>query len=121
MTSERDLSIEILSNITVYMKYAKYRKDLKRRETWDEIVDRNIQMHLTKYPSLGSEIEYYYNNFVRSKKVLPSMRSLQFAGKPIEVNPTRIYNCCYLPIEDWRSFNEVMFLLLSGTGILKNI
>lgn len=116
-TSEKDLSVEILSNITVYMKYAKYVKSLQRRETWDEIVDRNMQMHIEKYPQLKEEIIVYYENFVRPKKVLPSMRSLQFAGKPIKVNPTRIYNCCFLPIEDWVSFSEIMFLLLGGTGV----
>ena len=45
------------------------------------------------------------------------MRSLQFGGKPIEINPSRIYNCSYLPIDDWRAFGEVMFLLLGGTGV----
>jgi ribonucleoside-diphosphate reductase alpha chain len=45
------------------------------------------------------------------------MRSLQFAGKPIEINNSRIFNCSYLPIDDWRSFSEVMFLLLSGCGV----
>ena len=45
------------------------------------------------------------------------MRSLQFAGKPIDINNSRIFNCSYLPIDDWRSFSEVMFLLLSGCGV----
>ena len=45
------------------------------------------------------------------------MRSLQFGGKPIEISPNRIYNCAYLPIDDWRAFAEVMFLLLGGTGV----
>jgi ribonucleoside-diphosphate reductase alpha chain len=45
------------------------------------------------------------------------MRSMQFAGRPIEVNPARIYNCAFLPIDDWRAFGEVMFLLLGGTGV----
>ena len=45
------------------------------------------------------------------------MRSMQFAGRPIEISPNRIFNCSYLPIDDWRSFSEVMFLLLGGTGV----
>jgi ribonucleoside-diphosphate reductase alpha chain len=45
------------------------------------------------------------------------MRSLQFGGKPIEISPNRIYNCAYMPIDDWRAFGEVMFLLLGGTGV----
>jgi ribonucleoside-triphosphate reductase (thioredoxin) len=112
-----EISNQILSDITVFMKYAKYIPELNRRETFDEIVERNMNMHVKKYPELKEKIEHVYNNFVRTKKVLPSMRSLQFAGKPIEINPARIYNCCYLPIDSIDSFGEVMFLLLSGTGV----
>jgi len=113
----KDKSIDILSDITVFMKYAKYREDLQRRETWEEISDRNKQMHIKKFPSLKEEIENVYTNFVDTKKVLPSMRSMQFGGKPIEISPNRIFNCAYLPIDDWRAFGEVMFLLLGGTGV----
>jgi ribonucleoside-diphosphate reductase alpha chain len=111
-----DISNKILSDITVHMKYAKFRDDLQRRETWEELVTRNKQMHQKKYPALHNEIEEVYK-FVYDKKVLPSMRSLQFGGKSIEISPNRIYNCAYVPIDDWRSFGEVMFLLLGGTGV----
>ena len=111
-----DISNKILSDITVHMKYAKYREDLQRRETWEELVTRNKEMHQKKYPALRDEIEEVYK-FVYDKKVLPSMRSLQFGGKPIEISPNRVYNCAYVPIDDWRSFGEVMFLLLGGTGV----
>ena len=111
-----DVTQEILSEITTYMKYAKYVPELKRRETWEELVTRNKQMHQTKFPQLKNEIEEAYK-LVYDKKVLPSMRSLQFAGKPIELNNARIFNCSFLPIDDWRSFSEIMFLLLSGCGV----
>jgi len=110
------LASDILSDITVYMKYARYLPNKNRRETWGEIVDRNKEMHIKKYPYLKSEIEEVYK-LVHEKKILPSMRSMQFGGKPIEVAPNRIYNCGFLPIDDWRSFSEVMFLLLGGTGV----
>ena len=109
-------SVSILSDITVYNKYAKFNPELQRRETWEEIVTRNKEMHQAKFPQLKDEIEKAYE-LVYDKKILPSMRSLQFAGKPIEINNTRIYNCAYLPIDDYRSFSETMFLLLSGTGV----
>lgn len=112
-----DISQDILSQIIIYMKYARYNKDLKRRETWNEIVDRNMQMHIKKFPQLEEEIKTVYERSVRPKKVLPSMRSLQFAGKPIEINNSRMYNCSFLPIDDYRAFSEVMFLLLGGTGV----
>jgi ribonucleoside-diphosphate reductase alpha chain len=98
------------------MKYAKFNPDLNRRESWDELVDRNKEMHIKKFPHLKDEIEDAYT-FVYDKKALPSMRSMQFAGKPIEISPNRIYNCAYLPIDDWRAFGETMFLLLGGTGV----
>ena len=111
-----ELDKDILSQITVFMKYAKYLPELQRRETWNELVTRNMDMHIKKYPQLETEIRETYK-FVYDKKVLPSMRSMQFAGKSIEVSPNRIYNCAYLPIDDVRAFGEVMFLLLGGTGV----
>ncbi len=112
----KEINNKILSDITVHMKYAKFIPDLQRRETWEELVDRNKQMHIRKYPSLKNDIETYYK-YVYEKKVLPSMRSLQFGGKPIEISPNRLYNCAYLPIDHIDAFSEVMFLLLSGCGV----
>ena len=111
-----ELNHAILSDITVWMKYAKYVPELGRRETWTELVDRNKEMHLKKFPELSEIIEKAYE-LVYAKKILPSMRSLQFGGKPIEVNNTRLFNCSYLHVDDYRAFNETMFLLLSGTGV----
>jgi ribonucleoside-diphosphate reductase alpha chain len=111
-----EIASKILSDITVHMKYARYDADKVRRETFSEIVDRNKAMHIKKHPQLAEEIEAAYQ-FVHARKVLPSMRSMQFGGKPIEVAPNRIYNCAYMPIDDLRSFSEAMFLLLGGTGV----
>tara|TARA_R110002074_G_scaffold196078_1_gene362763 strand:+ start:1120 stop:2973 length:1854 start_codon:yes stop_codon:yes gene_type:complete len=109
-------SNEILSDITVFSKYAKYVPELERRETWDELVTRNKEMHMRKYPKVSAEIEAAYK-LVYEKKVLPSMRALQFGGAPIELAPNRIYNCAYLPVESTEAFAETMFLLLGGTGV----
>ena len=111
-----ELSNKILSDITVHMKYAKYLPDLNRRETWGELVTRNKEMHQKKYPNIADKIDEAYQ-FVYDKKVLPSMRSMQFGGKPIEISPNRIYNCAYMPIDHIDSFSECMFLLLGGTGV----
>ena len=110
-------AIETLSDITVHMKYARYLPAKKRRETWNEIVERNRNMHIKKYPELTKEIGEIYEKFVKTKKVLPSMRSMQFGGKPIEISPNRVYNCAYMPIDSLLSFSEAMFLLLGGTGV----
>jgi len=111
-----ELSNKILSDITVYMKYAKYLPNKNRRETWEELVSRNKEMHQKKYPKIKDEIEEVYQ-MVYDKKILPSMRSLQFGGKPIEISPNRVYNCAYLPIDHVDAFSETMFLLLGGTGV----
>ena len=111
-----NIGLEILSQIVTFNKYAKYKPLYNRRETYTEIVDRYVDMMKTKYPSLTKDIDdnavYLYD-----KKVLPSMRAMQFAGEAIMKNEARIYNCCYLPIDDYRAFGEVMFLLLGGTGV----
>ena len=112
----KEINSNILSDITVHMKYAKYNPDLQRRETWNELVDRNMAMHIKKYPSLEVDIRKAYS-YVFTKQILPSMRSLQFAGKPIEISPNRLYNCSYLPVDSVDAFNEIMFLLLSGCGV----
>lgn len=111
-----DLSKKILSDIIVFQKYAKFDKEKQRRETWQEIVNRNKQMHIEKFPELEYAIEQAYK-IVLNKRALPSMRSIQFAGKPIKINPSRMFNCSYLAIDDFRCFNESMFLLLSGCGV----
>jgi ribonucleoside-diphosphate reductase alpha chain len=112
----KDLGLEALSKITIFSKYAKYVPELQRRETWDEIVDRYQTMLIKKYPKLKEAI-VHNAKFIRDKKVLPSMRALQFAGAAMEVNNARGYNCCYLPIDSIHAFSETMFLLLGGTGV----
>ena len=111
-----DLGLEALSKITIFSKYAKYIPELKRRETWDEIVTRYQTMMIKKYPSLEDAI-VASAVMIREKKVLPSMRALQFAGPAMEVNNARGYNCAYHPIDSLYGFSETMFLLLGGSGV----
>ncbi len=107
---------DLLSQINIYNKYARYIEVEHRRETWHEICDRVMNMHIDKYPHIKNEIEHAFQ-FVFDKKVLPSMRSLQFAGRPIALNPARLYNCSYVAVSHYKVFSEIMFLLLSGTGV----
>ena len=111
-----DLSQEIFSNVVIFNKYAKYIPEIKRRETWQEICERNMAMHIKSFPVLRQEIQDVYKTFVFKKKVLPSMRSMQFGGRPIELNHTRMFNCSYAPVDSFLIFSETMFLLLGGTG-----
>lgn len=112
----KEISSQLLSKIIVFDKYAKYNEDLKRRETFEEIISRYTNMMLEKYPMLEREIVNFAERYLFTKKVLPSMRMLQFAGKPVEINEIRGYNCSYAPVDDYRVFSEAMFLLLSGVG-----
>ena len=115
--SKLSLEKEILSNIIVHNKYAKYIPEKERRETWDEIVTRNKEMHIRKFPELKDEIEKNYE-LVYNKKILPSMRSLQFSGKPLEINNSRGYNCSFLPIDDYRSLTSIQTLMEQWAGSL---
>lgn len=113
------LSRKILSDITIYSKYARYLPKLKRRETWSEIVTRNFNTHFKKFKHLGNDfidLIAENNQYIMEKKVFPSMRFAQFAGKPIEINNSRGYNCSYAPVDHIDVFSEAMFLLLSGCG-----
>lgn len=111
-----DISQKILSDVVVFNKYAKFIPELNRRETWEEICERNMVMHIRKFPQLKDEIKQVYKDFVVPRKVLPSMRSMQFAGLPIELNNTRIFNCAYAPVDHPFVFAEAMHMLLGGTG-----
>jgi ribonucleoside-diphosphate reductase alpha chain len=111
-----DVGLETLSSLTIFSKYAKFIPELQRRETWEEIVARYGKMMSDKYPKLKGQIDISLG-YILEKKVLPSMRALQFAGPAAEVNNSRIYNCCFLPIDSLHSFSETMFLLLGGTGV----
>ena len=114
-----ELQQKILSEITTHMKYAKYDELNFRRESWEEICNRNKAMHMKKFSDVHGfkEVLDWAYDFVLEKKVLPSMRSMQFAGKSIEVSPNRVYNCAYMAIDSIESFSEAMFLLLGGTGV----
>lgn len=117
------MSIQALSDYTVYAKYARYLPDQRRRELWDEQVDRVFDMHERKYanaldtnPDFRKEFEFAKLQ-VKKKRVLGSQRSLQFGGKEIEKHNAKIYNCSYGYIDRVNAFNELMYLLLCGVGV----
>ena len=110
---------QMLSDTLVWMKYAQHKTD--RRETWDKVVRRSLYMHLDRFTSpkasrYQKEIVRAFE-LVREKKILPSMRSLQFAGDAIAKHESRIDNCTYAPITDLQTISECFFNLLCGTGV----
>ena len=111
-----ELNQRILSDLIIHMKYSRYLPGVQRRELWPEICERYASMMVERYPHMEEEI-YQNLTYVLDKKILPSMRAMQFAGPAIAKNNSRIYNCAYLPVDDIRAFSEAMFLLLGGTGV----
>lgn len=112
-----DTSQQILSDITIFNKYAKFVAEVGRREDWLEICQRNMAMHIKKYPQLKARIQQVYREYVIPKKVLPSMRSMQFGGRPIELANNRMFNCAFVAVDHPAVFSETMFLLLGGSGV----
>jgi ribonucleoside-triphosphate reductase (thioredoxin) len=110
----------LLGSIVSFRTYSKYLPHLARRESFEETVNRKMIMDLDKFgsmsKSLSKDIMKAYS-MVHDLKIMPSMRGLQFAGEAVLKNNIRQYNCSYLPINDVRSFGEVLFLLLSGVGV----
>lgn len=112
---------EELGKYLQHSKYSRYIEEYHRRENWYEICKRVIKMHSDKVSQLLSESDFneIYNaiKYVEEKKILPSMRSMQFGGKAIESHNERIYNCAVRHIDSIRSITEVFFLLLCGCGV----
>jgi len=97
-------------------KYARYLPEKKRREVYAETVARTEGMHLGVYPHMEKEIRWAFD-LVRNKRVLPSMRSMQFGGSAILANNNRIYNCSFSLVDRPEVFSEALYLLLSGCGV----
>lgn len=116
MTDDGALARKLLSDVTVYGKYARHLPEAHRRENWGEVCERYEGMMVEKYPDHADDIIKAMQG-VEHKEYVPSMRGLQFAGKAVLYNNTRLYNCAFLRVDDMRAFPEIMFLLLSGTGV----
>jgi len=97
-------------------KYARYVPAYKRREVYTETVGRVEEMHLGEYPEMADEIRWAFDR-VRDKRVLPSMRSMQFGGSAILANNNRIFNCSFSLVDRPEVFSEALFLLLAGCGV----
>lgn len=103
-------------------RYSRFLDDKGRREHWHETVARYfnfMEKHLHKQHgySLNSELRSELENAVLNLEVMPSMRSIMTAGEALERQNIAGYNCSYLPIDDMKSFDEAMYILLCGTGV----
>lgn len=106
-------------------KYARWNAETGKRESYEEAVDRLLLMHDARLrhclppTSLAKTTDAMVltRRLIKGKKILPSMRSLQFGGRAIEVNNARMFNCSYTLIDRPRVFGDIFFLLLSGCGV----
>ena len=103
-------------------RYARFMPEKNRRENWTETVARYfnfLEDHLAKTNdyALTRELRAELENAVLNLEVMPSMRALMTAGKALERDNTAGYNCSYIPIDDPKSFDEAMYILLCGTGV----
>lgn len=97
-------------------RYAKYIPEENRRETWTETCKRWETYWGGKFTKLGNDI-YKAFDAMHKQEVMPSMRSLMTAGTALDRDHVAGYNCSYLPIDDLRCFDEMMYILMCGTGV----
>jgi ribonucleoside-diphosphate reductase alpha chain len=110
------MSKDFLSNLVHYRTYAKYLPEEYRRETKEETIKRNMEMHIRKFPELAADITAAYTQ-VHAGRVVPSMRSFQFGGEAIERRNNRMFNCSFLNITKFRDFADLFYMSMSGVGV----
>ena len=100
-------------------RYARFQDDKGRRETWPETVTRFVEYVFSRTPAItgNSELKAELYNSIVNLELMPSMRAMMTAGKSADRDNTCVYNCSYLPVDDVKSFDEAMFILLCGTGV----
>ena len=100
-------------------RYARYQDDKGRRESWDETVQRFVDYIFSRTPAISADTALKDELFsaIKNLELMPSMRAMMTAGKSADRDNTCVYNCSYLPVDDPKSFDEAMFILLCGTGV----
>ena len=103
-------------NFIATSRYARWLDEEGRRETWSETVTRYVD-YMTEKVGLDEDDSNDIWVAIHNLDVMPSMRALMTAGKALDRDNTAGYNCSYLPVDDMKSFDEAMYILLCGTGV----
>ena len=103
-------------NFIAVSRYARWIAEENRRETWTETVSRYMDYLCSKI-NIDNATKGYLWEAIHSLQVMPSMRALMTAGVALDRDNTAGYNCAYLPVDDPKSFDEAMYILLCGTGV----
>ena len=100
-------------------RYARFVDDKQRRENWGETVDRYVEYIFSRTPAIQDKtnLKTEIRSAIYNLDLMPSMRAMMTAGKSADRDNTCVYNCSYLPVDDPKSFDEAMFILLCGTGV----
>ena len=109
-------------NFIALSRYARWKEDEQRRETWGETVSRYFD-YMTKHLkdkhsfTLTSSLRNELEEAVLSQEVMPSMRALMTSGPALDRCHVGGYNCSYVPVDSPRAFDETMYILMCGTGV----
>jgi len=103
-------------NFIATSRYARWLEEEGRRETWTETVTRYVD-YMAERTGLDTDTTEEIWDAIHNLDVMPSMRALMTAGKALDRDNTAGYNCSYLPVNDPKSFDEAMYILLCGTGV----
>jgi len=103
-------------NFIATSRYARWLDDEGRRETWDETVSRYVD-YMDSKVKFSKQDKVDIEQAILGLEVMPSMRALMTAGEALDRDNTAGYNCSYLPVDDPKSFDEAMYILLCGTGV----
>jgi len=100
-------------------RYARFVDEKGRRENWGETVDRYVDYIFSRTPAIqeNKKLKSEIRSAIFNLELMPSMRAMMTAGKSADRDNTCVYNCSYLPVDDAKSFDEAMFILLCGTGV----
>jgi ribonucleoside-triphosphate reductase (thioredoxin) len=105
------------SQFIALSRYARFDDNLGRREMWPETVSRLTDFWVRKHPEQEKYIKEDIHNAILNLEVMPSMRSLMTAGKALDKCNVAGYNCSFVAIESPRDFDEILYVLMNGTGV----
>ena len=98
-------------------RYSRWLEDEGRRESWSETVSRLINFFKENTKGIDEKSWEDMEEAILSLQVMPSMRALMTAGKALERENVAGYNCSYIPIDNPKAFDEVLYILMNGTGV----
>jgi len=107
----------LYQTIIAKSRYARYLPEQNRRETWEETVERLLVYLIPKTPAISREEWIELGSAIENLEIMPSMRLLMSAGAACERDNIAAYNCSYLAINHKRSFSEILYILMNGTGV----